>query len=247
MMESPNNITMEEAVNTIEELWAELCVVETQNDVNNFCTDGGRKRTCRDPGDRTPAKSSRNGVTGNSDKLRPGYSRGTCDECVQVVYKTNHKHSKEKTPRNWGLLWYMKNARDEEVRNIEDQIIDYLIETAKLPRNQTQLCCFMCNRKARDNKHDIQDCFQIVEVSLKEDGNLEYTKVTGKKPLNLCVKGAYTHQTYTELVDCITKGDGGTEVVREFERLEREGANPCCECGNVFRIHLPSDVLISHT
>ena len=98
-MESPNEITKEEAVNTIEELWAELCVEETQNDVNNFCTDGGRKRTSGDPGDGTPAKSSRNGATGNSDKLPPGYSRGICDKCVQVVYKTNHKHSKKETLR----------------------------------------------------------------------------------------------------------------------------------------------------
>ena len=133
----------------------------------------------------------------------------------------------------------MKNAREEDVQNIEDQIIDYLIETAKLPRNQTQLCCFVCNRKARDNKHDIQDCFQIVEVSLKEDGNLEYTKGTGKKPPNLCVNGAHTHQTYVELVDCITKEDGGTEVVREFKRLEREGATRCCKCGDAFSTHLP--------
>ena len=96
----------------------------------------------------------------------------------------------------------------------------------------------MCNRKARDNKHDIQDCFQIVEVSLREGGNLEFTKGTGKKPLNLSVKGAHTHQMYTELVDCITNGDGGTDVVKEFERLEGEGATPCQECGDVFPTHL---------
>ena len=81
-MESPNEITMEEAMNTIKQLWAELCVVKTQSDVNNFCTDGCRKRTSGDPGDGTPVKSSRNGATGNSDKLPPGYSRGTCNEWI---------------------------------------------------------------------------------------------------------------------------------------------------------------------
>ena len=78
--------------------------------------------------------------------------------------------------QNWGLLLYMKRTSDEEVRDIEDHVIEYLLEMVKIPSIQKKLLCFVCNRKSRDNKHDIQDCVQNVEVFVQEDGSLRYIK-----------------------------------------------------------------------
>ena len=133
MEDSPIKITEEEAIDMVEELWSRLFSVETQIDINDFYTDRGMKRTSEDPNDGNPAKSSRNGTAGNSDPLPSGYRRGTCEECVEVVYKIGHKHGKQKKTinRNWGLLLYMKRADPEEVRNIEDKVIEYLNESAR--------------------------------------------------------------------------------------------------------------------
>ena len=130
----------------------------------------------------------------------------------------------------------MKEVSSEEFCHIKDQIIEYLVKTAKLSGIQKKLTCFMCNRQTRDNKHNIKDCVQNVDVFIQVDGSLRYTKGTGW-PLNTCVKGAHLHQTYAELVDCVMKGNGGTEVVKKFERLGGEGATPCPQCGDVFPTH----------
>ena len=66
-----------------------------------------------------------------------------------MVYKTNHKYSKKKAPRNWGLLWYMKNAEDEEVQNIEDQIGNYLLETAKPPKKSNTAVLFCVQQESQ--------------------------------------------------------------------------------------------------
>ena len=130
---SPVEITEQEAIETIEELWSELFSVRTKTDIDNFCTDQNMKRASEDPNSRTPAKSSWNGSSGNLDPLPSGYKRGTCDECVEIVLKEGHSHKKSKkvVPCNWGLLLYMKRASLEEVRNIEDRIGQYLSETLK--------------------------------------------------------------------------------------------------------------------
>ena len=75
-IDSPVEITEEEAIDTIEELWSRLFSVETQIDTDDFYTDRGIKRTSEDPNDGNPAKSSWNGKAGNSDPLPLGYSRG---------------------------------------------------------------------------------------------------------------------------------------------------------------------------
>ena len=51
------------------------------------------------------------------------------------------------------------------------------------------------------------------------------------------MKGIHLHQTYAELLECATNGDGGTKVIEEFEKLEEEGATPCPQCGHVFPTH----------
>ena len=78
----------------------------------------------------------------------------------------------------------------------------------------------------------------MVEVILQEDRSLRYIQGTGKIP-NTCVKGEHLHQTYDGMIQCLNYGDGGTEVVKEFEELEKEGATLCSKCGNVFPTHSP--------
>ena len=130
-----------------------------------------------------PAKSSQNGSAGNFDPLPSGYSRGTCDECVEIVFKTGHKHSKQKKTvnRNWGLLLYLKRADPGEVREIEDKVIEYLNEVASESHSRKQKTCFVCGRQARGLNHNVKDCIQIVDVlcnwmgscnTLKEQGDL---------------------------------------------------------------------------
>ena len=188
--ESPVKITEQEAIETIE-LWSELFSMRTKTDIDNFCTDRNMKRASVDPNNGTPAKSSQNRLSGNSDPLPLGYKRGTFDECVEIVLKEGHSHKKSKkvVPRNWGLLLYMKRASLEEVRNIEDRIGQYLSETLKPSAAQRTLNCFVCGRQARGSNHNIKDCMQIAEVSLQGNGWLRYAKAT-KKPLNNCVKGS---------------------------------------------------------
>ena len=91
----------------------------------------------------------------------------------------------------------MKRASSEEVCNIEDHIGEYLSETLKPPGPQRTVNCFVCGRQARGSNHNIKDCIQIVEVSLQGNGRLRYAKAA-KKPLNNCVKGFHTHQSYEE-------------------------------------------------
>ena len=86
MDDSSVEITEQEAMDTVEELWSRLFSVETQIDVDDSYTGRGMKRTLDDPNDGTLAKSSQNGSAGNSDPLPLGYSRGTCDECVKVRF-----------------------------------------------------------------------------------------------------------------------------------------------------------------
>ena len=235
---SPVEITEQEAIETIEELWSELFSVKTNTDTDNFCTDRSMKRTLEDPNNGTPAKSSWGGSAGNSDSLPLGYKRGTCDECVQIVLKEGHFHKKCKkvVPRNWGLLLYMKRASAEEVRNIEDHIGEYLSETLKGPSEQRTLNCFVCNRQARGSNHNIKDCIQIAKVSLQTNGHLRYTKATNK-PLNNCVRGFHMHQSYMEQLECATNGDGRFVIAEEFARFEAKGATPCPQCGDVFPTH----------
>ena len=89
---SPVEITEQEAIETIEELWSELFSVKTKTDTDNFCTDRSMKRTSEDPNDRIPAKSSWGRSAGNSDPLPSGYKRGACNECVEIVLKEGHSH-----------------------------------------------------------------------------------------------------------------------------------------------------------
>ena len=240
--ESPVKITEQEAIETIEELWSELFSVRTKTDIDNFCTDRNMKRASEDPNNGTPAKSSWNGSSGNSDPLPSGYKRGTCDECVEIVLKEGHSHKKSKkvVPCNWGLLLYMKRASLEEVRDIEDHISQYLSETLKPSAARRTLNCFVCGRQARGSNHNIKDCMQIAEVSLQGNGQLRYAKVA-KKPLNNCVKGFHTHQSYKEQLKCANDGDGGFTTIEEFARLEEKGAAPCSLCGDVFPTHDSED------
>ena len=196
------------------------------------------KRASEDPNNGTPAKSSRNGSSGNLDPLPLGYKRGTCDECVEIVLKEGHSHKKSKkvVPHNWGLLLYLKRASLEEVRDIEDRICQYLSETLKPPAARRMLNCFVCGRQARGSNHNIKDCMQIAEVSLQGNGQLWYAKVT-KKPLNNCVKGFHTHQSYEEQLKCATGGDGSFTIIEEFARLEEKDAAPCSLCDDVFLTH----------
>ena len=122
--ESPVKITEQEAIETIEELWFELFSVRTETDIVDFCTDRNMKRSKEDPNDGTPAKSSWDGSSGNSDPLPSGYKRKTCDKCIEIILKKEHFHKKSKkiVPRNWGLLLYMKKASSAEVRDIENHI-----------------------------------------------------------------------------------------------------------------------------
>ena len=241
--ESPIKITEQEAIETIEELWSELFSVKTETDIVNFCTDRNMKRSMEDPNEGTPAKSSQNGSSGNSDPLPLGYNRGTCDECVEIVLKEGHSHKKGRKkiiPRNWGLLLYMKKAGPTEVCNIEDRIGQYLTKTLKPSGIQRTLNCFVCSQQARGSNHNIKDCLQIAEVSLHGDGNLRYTKLMGR-PLNICVKGFHIHQTYEEQEKCANSGDGGYLTISEFGMLEKKGATPCPSCGDVFPTHEPED------
>ena len=66
---SPVEITEQEAIETIEELWSELFLVKTNTDTDNFHTDRSMKRTLEDPNNGTPAKSSWGRLAGNSDPL----------------------------------------------------------------------------------------------------------------------------------------------------------------------------------
>ena len=134
----------------IEELWSELFSVKTKTDIVKFCTDRNMKRSMENPNDGTPAKSSWNESSGNSDPLPLGYKRGTCDECVEIVIKEGHSHKKSKKaiPCNWGLLLYMKRASSVEVCDIEDHIGQYLTETLKPSGTRRTLNCFVCNRQA---------------------------------------------------------------------------------------------------
>ena len=136
----------QEAIETIEELWSELFSMRTKTDIVDFCTDRNMKRASEDPNDGTPAKSSWNGSSGNSDPLPSGYKRGTCGECVEIVLKEGHAHKKSKkvVPRNWGLLLYMKRASLEEVHDIKDHIGQYLSETLKPSGTRRTLNCFVC-------------------------------------------------------------------------------------------------------
>ena len=95
-IDSQVEITEQEAIDTVEELWSRLFSVETQIDTDDFYTDRGMKRTSEDPKDRNPTKSSWNGMAGNSDPLPLGYSRGTCNDCIEIVLKKGHKHGKQK-------------------------------------------------------------------------------------------------------------------------------------------------------
>ena len=239
-IDSPIEITKQEAIDKVEELWSRLFSVEARIDADNLYTDRGTKRTSEDPNDRTPTKSSQNGMAGNSDPLPPGYKRGTCDECVEIVLKWGHKHgTKKKTTCNWGLLLYVKKVSPKVVHNIEDRIIKYLVETTKMPINRRPLTCFVCDRRARGNSHNIKDCIQIADVLMRADGSLGYTKGSGR-PLNTCVKGVHLHQTYAKQLECATKGHSPIQVIKEFEKLERKGATPCSWCGNVFPTHQPT-------
>ena len=101
----------------------------------------------------------------------------------------------------------------------------------------------MCERQSRDNKHNIKDCIHNVEVSMGRDGSLHYAKGKGRA-LNTCVKGAHIHQTYAKLVDCYKKGDGGIEVIEEFERLEEQGAVPCPQATSNYNLPMPCQILI---
>ena len=263
MEESPIKVTEQEAIDTEGELWPRLFSVETQfdindfctdrgmkrtsedpddgnpakssqngmagnSDINDFCTDQGMKRTSEDPDDGNPAKSSRNGMAGNSDPLPLGYHRGTCEECVEVVYKIGHKHGKQKKTnvRNWGLLLYMKRADPEEVRNIEDKVIEYINESAQGTTSQNRTTCFVCGRLSRGHNHNVKDCIQIVDVLLQADGQLRYTKESGRV-LNTCVRGFHTHSTYVDQLACAINGDGGFATVEKFRKLESRGATPC--------------------
>ena len=67
METSPVEITEQEAIDTVEELWSRLFSMETQIDTGNFYTDLGRKRTSDDLDNGNPTKSSQNGSVGNSD------------------------------------------------------------------------------------------------------------------------------------------------------------------------------------
>ena len=58
----------------------------------------------------------------------------------------------------------MKKVSSEVVRNIEDWIIEYLFETIKAPIDRRSLTCFVCDRRARGNGHNIKDCIQIADV-----------------------------------------------------------------------------------
>ena len=69
----------------------------------------------------------------------------------------------------------MKEASAEEVNDIENQVIEYLIEVAKTPANRRPLKCFVCGRKARGNSHNIKDCIEIVDVSMQVNESLCYT------------------------------------------------------------------------
>ena len=112
-IDSPVEITEQEVIDTVEELWSRLFSVETQIDTDDFYTDRGMKRTSEDPNDRNPTKSSQNGMAGNSDPLPSEYSRGTCDECVEIILKRGHNHGRQKkvAPCNWGLLLYIKKGQ----------------------------------------------------------------------------------------------------------------------------------------
>ena len=237
-IDSPVEITEQEAIDTVEELWSRLFCVETKIDTDDFYTDRGMKRTSENSNEGTPTKSSWDGMAGNSDPLPSGYSRGTCDECVEIVLKKGHKHGKKVVPHNWGLLLYIKKANPEEVRDIEDQIGEYLAEVTKTPSKRRLLTCFVCGRQARGNTHNIKDCIQIANVSLQANGRLRYAKAM-RRPLNTCVKGFHSHQTYVEQLQCATNGDGRFAVIKKFVELERKGATPCRRCGDVFPTHGP--------
>ena len=179
-------------------------------------------------------------MAGNSDPLPSGYSRGTCDECVEIVLKKGHKHGKQKKAvnHNWGLLLYIKKADPEEVCDIEDQIGKYLVKSAKTPSKERPITCFVCGRQAGGNSHNIKDCIQIADVSLQVNGQMRYAKAMSS-PVNTCVKGFHSHQTYANPLECATNGDGGFAVIRKFVKLEGEGATPCPWCGDVFPMHQP--------
>ena len=57
-IDSPVEITEEEAKATVEELWERLFSLETQIDADDFYTDKEMKRPSDDPNDGNPAKSS---------------------------------------------------------------------------------------------------------------------------------------------------------------------------------------------
>ena len=85
--ESPVKIMEQEAIETIEELWSELFSVRTKTDIDNFCTDRNMKRALEDPNNRTSAKSSRNGSSGNLDPLPSGYKRGLAMNVLRLYLK----------------------------------------------------------------------------------------------------------------------------------------------------------------
>ena len=66
-IDSPVEITEQEAIDTVEELWSRLFSVETKIDTDDFYTDRGMKRALEDPNEGTPIKSSQDGTAGNSD------------------------------------------------------------------------------------------------------------------------------------------------------------------------------------
>ena len=132
----------------------------------------------------------------------------------------------------------MKKVDPEEGRNIENKVIEYLNESAKGSTSQMQTICFVRSRQARGNNHNIKDCIQIVDVSLQENGWMQYVKVTGI-PLNTCVRGSHVHQMYADQLACAKNGDSRFTAVETFRELEGQGATPCPQCGDVFPLHQP--------
>ena len=132
----------------------------------------------------------------------------------------------------------MKRADPEEVRNIKDQVIKYLNESARGSTSWTRTTCFVCGRQSRGYNHNVKDCIQIVDVSLQANGQMRYAQASGR-PLNTCVRGSHAHEMYAEQLACATNGEGRFATVEKFRELEGQGATPCPQCGDVFPSHQP--------
>ena len=143
-IDSPVEITEEEAKNTVKELWKKLFSLETTTDVDDFYTDRGMKRPTGEPGNGSYAKSSQNGNAGNSDPLPLGYCRWTCPKCVLVVLLVGHRNCKrDLMAPNWGLRLCMERVSSEEVHQIEDKIIEYMVMKTRPRAEQKELKCFV--------------------------------------------------------------------------------------------------------